>query len=492
MRNGLHKILLAGLMILQIVSCDSLFAPAPVEPPIFRSISAEVENDGFTLTAELDPWEETGLTFGFDLGQNKAKLKRTDEAFPIRTGFKKKYDSQGYDKKYYFRAFVSNGHNVIYSEIDSLVTDTMPQLPSPQLPSEPQLPSGQNPDEIQIRYEMDISHSWRSLDFRISDITIHEGGAYVENISYSLSSVHSYRGVSFFENTSTKARSVVLKMKGEGQEYYIKVIQHSYLDNIEFECPKVKSLCVSRWDANGDGEVSYYEAEVIEGYFKNEDMVGREITSFKEYMCFRNLSFLDNNLFEGSSLKSIYLCDNEGHAWRRMFKDCHNLEFVTTTWLHVEEEAFMNCTSLKDVHACIRGARAYMGCTALETAVQHYLGLPDMTFKGCSNLHTFNFEIEGSSVFDSTSIGVEAFHGCSSLRNITIPRDILQIEDRAFYGCSSLENIYLDTPIPPTLGSEVFSGCSPDLKIYVPDALVDIYKSNWPDLSEKIQASNSL
>ena len=477
MRNRLHEILLAGLMILQIVSCDSQFAPAPVEPPVFRSINAEVENDGFTLTAELDPWEETGLTFGFDLGKNKAKLTRTDGAFPTRTGFKKKYDSQGYDEKYYFRAFVSNGHNVIYSEIDSLVTDTMPQLPS-----KPQLPSGQNPDEIQIRYEMDISHYSSSLEFRISDITIHEGGAYVENISSSLSFIHSYRSVTFFENTTTKARSVVLKMKGDGQEYYIKVTQHSYLDNIEFECPEVKSLCVSRWDANGDGEVSYYEAEVIEGYFKNEDMVGREITSFKEYMCFRNLSSSSHSLFKGSSLKSIYLYHD---VTPRMFKDCHNLEFVTTTWLNVEEEAFMNCTSLKDVHAFIYGARAYMGCTALETAVQHKLGLPDMTFKGCSNLHTFNFELEGDSMI-STSIGVEAFHGCSSLRNITIPRDILRIEDRAFYGCSSLENIYLNTPIPPTLGSEVFSGCSPDLKIYVPDYLVDIYKSNWPDLSEKI------
>ena len=488
MRNGLHKILLAGLMILQIVSCDSLFAPAPVEPPVFRSISAEVENDGFTLTAELDPWEETGLTFGFDLGQNKAKLKRTDEAFPIRTGFKKKYDSQGYDKKYYFRAFVSNGHNVIYSEIDSLVTDTMPQLPSPQLPSEPQLPSGQNPDEIQIRYEMDISHFQDRLDFRISDITIHEGGDCVLHISSTLG-VNRYSSVVFHTNTTTKARSVVLKMKGEGQEYYIKVTQHSYLDNIEFECPEVKSLCVSRWDANGDGEVSYYEAEVIEGYFKNEDMVGREITSFKEYMCFRNLSSLRDNLFEGSSLKSIYLYD---YAASGMFKDCHNLEFVTTSLLEVKDEAFMNCTSLKEAHAFIEGARAYMGCTALETASQHHPSLPDMAFKGCSNLHTFNFEFSGSSALSSRSIGDEAFHGCSSLRNITIPRDILQIEDRAFYGCSSLENIYLDTPIPPTLGSEVFSGCSPDLKIYVPDALVDIYKSNWPDLSEKIQASNSL
>lgn len=481
MRQVLHKVLIAGLLLMHIVSCSSQFAPAPVALPVFKSISAEVENDGFTLTAELDPWEESGMSFGFDLGQNKAKLTRTDGASFTRTGFKRKYDSQGYGKKYYFRAFVSNGHNVIYSEIDSLVTDT-----TPQLPSKPQPPSGQNPDEIQIRYEMDISHSWSPLEFRISDITIYEGGAYVENISPSLSSVHSYRSVTFFENTTTKARSVVLKMKGEGQGYYIKVTQHSYLDNIEFECPEVKSLCVSRWDANGDGEVSYYEAEVIEGYLKNEDMVGRAITSFKEYMWFRNLSVLDNNLFEGSSLKSIYLCSNKGHVTPRMFKDCHNLEFVTTSWLTVEEEAFMNCTSLKDVHAFIRGARAYMGCTALETAVQHYLGLPDMTFKGCSNLRTFNFELEGSSLWSSTSIGVEAFHGCSSLRNITIPRGILRIEDRAFYGCSSLENIYLNTPIPPTLGSEVFSGCSPDLKIYVPDSLVDIYKSNWPDLSEKI------
>ena len=43
-----------------------------------------------------------------------------------------------------------------------------------------------------------------------------------------------------------------------------------------------------------------------------------------------------------------------------------------------------------------------------------------------------------------TSIGAEAFLGCSSLESINIPESIIFIEAGAFYGCSNLKNISID------------------------------------------------
>ena len=65
-------------------------------------------------------------------------------------------------------------------------------------------------------------------------------------------------------------------------------------------------------------------------------------------------------------------------------------------------------------------------------------------------------EIKGIAV---TSIGSEAFRGCSGLTSIEIPAGVTSIGESAFYGCSGLKSIEIPAGVT-SIGSEAFSDCS--------------------------------
>ena len=65
-----------------------------------------------------------------------------------------------------------------------------------------------------------------------------------------------------------------------------------------------------------------------------------------------------------------------------------------------------------------------------------------------------------------TTIGNEAFYGCSSLQSITIPESVTSIEEGAFEDCSSLQSITIPESVT-TIGSYAFCNCSSLKKIYV-------------------------
>ena len=69
-----------------------------------------------------------------------------------------------------------------------------------------------------------------------------------------------------------------------------------------------------------------------------------------------------------------------------------------------------------------------------------------------------------------TSIGYNAFQGCSSLTKVTLPESLTAINNSAFYKCTSLETIALPSKLENINGS-AFYGCSSIKSINIPASL---------------------
>ena len=75
-----------------------------------------------------------------------------------------------------------------------------------------------------------------------------------------------------------------------------------------------------------------------------------------------------------------------------------------------------------------------------------------------------------------TSIRYDAFHGCSGLTSITIPKSVTSIGSEAFEYCSGLTSVTIPEGVT-SIGSSAFSGCSGLTSITIPEGVTSIGSS---------------
>lgn len=253
--------------------------------------------------------------------------------------------------------------------------------------------------------------------------------------------------------------TVELRYGNKAQSIYI--IQKS-LDAqnsiIEFEDNMVKQKLVSSRDPlidnNGDGEISYKEAESCT---RLPDFSYSSISKFDELKYFTSVEVIEG-FSSCKNLVSIELPSGAKEIDLTAFSYCPNLtdivipEGVTT----IGRGAFMGCEALTSINipnsVSVIKPDAFEDCVSIE-----YISIPlnvsvleEGLFRGCEKLKIVNLP-EGL-----MTINDYAFYGCAELSDIKIPKGTKTIGVYAFYGCESLSSIVLPEGITTIDNSTFF------------------------------------
>ena len=183
-----------------------------------------------------------------------------------------------------------------------------------------------------------------------------------------------------------------------------------------------------------------------------------------------SVTSIGDNAFEySSSLSSIDIPSGVTSIGYNPFGSCYSLSSITVDSNNTVYDSRNNCNAIikKSNNELVVGCKD----TVISDSVT---SIGNNAFNGCSGLTSINIP---SGV---TSIGHEAFYGCSGLTSINIPSGVTSIDTYVFGGCSSLTSIEIPNNVT-RIGGNAFWGCSSLLSIDIPDSVTTISNNAFND-----------
>ena len=174
---------------------------------------------------------------------------------------------------------------------------------------------------------------------------------------------------------------------------------------------------------------------------------------------------------------------NEEYSGDVNIPDKVTYEGSTVPVTRISGSAFSNCTSLTSVtipkSVTSIGSAVFYGCTGLTSITVENENTVYDSRKNCNAIieTATNTLKEGciTTVIPNTvtSIGGNAFEGCSGLTSLTIPNSVTTIGNYAFRSCSGLTSLTIPNSVT-TIGSLAFEGCTGLTSLTIPNSVTSI------------------
>ena len=238
---------------------------------------------------------------------------------------------------------------------------------------------------------------------------------------------------------------------------------------------------MANFDYNSNGYINKAEAASVTSLgtvFKGNT----EITSFDELQYFTRVTklgtqeFSDNqSTFKGCvNLTSVALPDSVKQINYQVFANCSSLSFVNLENQNLESiwlGAFLNCTSLSG---------------EVDLPNLKYLGVSAFASTGITKVKSLG---NITSIVGGWGANEGVFYNCVNLSFVRLPKTLTSIGVQTFCNCSSLRTLVVESETPPTLGGNCLGGTNSGLLIYVPDNSLDTYKTTdgWVSYADKIK-----